>query len=84
MDPRIMFAHLADTRTPVTYHKGPAKIATGTFDGKYVACLIWTEDLAKKAVQAYLSKPRLERARREYDNRRRWLVGHERMWKREV
>jgi hypothetical protein len=36
-------------QTPVTYHKGATQIVVGTFAGQHVACLLWTEHLAKKA-----------------------------------
>jgi len=54
------------THTPVNYHKGVTQIVAGSFEGQQVACLLWTESLARKAAQGHLLKSRLERAKRVF------------------
>jgi hypothetical protein len=71
-------------QTPVTYHKSATQIVVGIFVSQHVACLLWSEHLAKKAAQAHVLKSRLERAKRVFDDRRRNLVAEERDCRRAV
>jgi len=63
-------ARYEETNIPVTYYKGATQIVTGNFNGQHhVACLLWTDQLAREAAQACSLRSRLEEGKRINEKR---------------
>jgi hypothetical protein len=76
---------VVETDVPVTYYTGAPQIVAGNFEGhQNVACLLWTEQLAKMTSKARLLNLRVERAREAFEERQLRTDKEERTYRREV